>query len=289
MIWSTFGRRWAALPGASAAFALIQSFVTALIREKLTANRTYYVRTDGSDSNTGLVDSAGGAFLTIQKAIDVVFETLDLGGFDVTIDVGNGTYTGAVSATSPQVGAGTITISGDTTTPSNVVLSVADSCITVSGGTKLSVQGLKLQNTAGWACINADADGFVTITGKMEFGASTSQRHISATAGGKVFAVGIEEITSGSAVAHYSVASGGYIQILFPTWTLSGTPAFSTAFAHSESAGVMLIPASAGTTGTATGKRYNVVTNGVVNTGGGGASYFPGNAAGTTATGGQYA
>lgn len=40
--------------------------------------------------------------------------------------------------------------------------------------------------------------------------------------------------------------------------------------------------------GAATGKRYDVATNGVINTNGGGASYFPGNVSGTSATGGQY-
>src|SRR3989442_1721230 len=88
------------------------------VRELLTAARTYYVRTDGSDSNTGLSNTAGGAFLTIQKAIDVA-TTADLNGFTVTLKLGDGTYTSPLSL-KPFVGAGEIVIEGNTATPGNV-------------------------------------------------------------------------------------------------------------------------------------------------------------------------
>jgi hypothetical protein len=67
------------------------------VREMLEADRDYYVRTDGSDSNTGLANTAGGAFLTIQKAVDVVCDTLDLQKYDVVINVAAGTYAEEIS------------------------------------------------------------------------------------------------------------------------------------------------------------------------------------------------
>lgn len=54
-----------------------------------TANVTYYVRKDGSDSNTGLVDSAGGAFLTIGKAVSMLPQIIN---HTMPIVVGAGTY-----------------------------------------------------------------------------------------------------------------------------------------------------------------------------------------------------
>lgn len=72
------------------------------------------------------------------------------------------------------------------------------------------------------------------------------------------------------------------------TVTLSGTPAFSVAFATASRAGVVQVNANT-YSGSATGTRYAASTNGVIFTNtGGSATYLPGNGAGTTATGGQY-
>ena len=53
------------------------------------SDQTYYVRTDGSDANTGLVNNAGGAWLTLQHAADEVL-------VGDTVNVESGTYVGFV-------------------------------------------------------------------------------------------------------------------------------------------------------------------------------------------------
>lgn len=279
---SSFGRRWVQLPGVSAAFALFSSGGVA--REKLTANRTYYVRTDGSDSNTGLVDSAGGAFLTIQKAIDVVLGTLDLAGYNVTIDVANGTYSGAINFASAQVGAGNITIHGDTTTPSNVTVGI----ITVDGaGCRLFIQGLNVSKGSGLHCVKALNDGFVRTTGNNQFSSSSAGHRFYASAG-RIEAISAEVVQGTVGGAHYFVDQNGSIYCQGATWTASGTAVQGLGFAYVTSGGVVYAFGNS-SSGTFTGARYSANLNGVINTNGGGASYFPGNSAGATATGGQYA
>ena len=44
----------------------------------LTSDRTYYVNTDGNDSNNGLTTTAAGAFRTIQHAIGALPQYLTL-------------------------------------------------------------------------------------------------------------------------------------------------------------------------------------------------------------------
>jgi hypothetical protein len=115
--------------------AVVAGTMTPVFRDKLNADRTYYVRADGSDSNTGLANTSGGAFLTPVKAWKAA-TSLDLNGHTALVEVGNGTYTATVNTfgnpalaedaafTSQYlpIGGGYITFDGDTTTPANVVL-----------------------------------------------------------------------------------------------------------------------------------------------------------------------
>jgi hypothetical protein len=264
------------------------------VRDVLTANRIYYVRSDGNDGNSGLANTSGGAFLTIQKAINVC-QTIDLSGFAVTIQVGNGTYTGATVCNVPFLG-GLVTLSGDTTTPGNVVVSVtSNDAINVSNGAALNVQGLKLGTTTSGSCLVASASGIIAVTGKMDFGASAGA-HVYANFGGFVlFGTQVSAIDyniTGSAGFHHISQAGGMIRAdpMTPggnTVTITGTPAFSVAFAYaSENASIRV--SNYTFSGSATGQRYNVSMNATINTFGSGASYIPGNSAGATATGGQY-
>lgn len=255
------------------------------LREVLTANRNYYVRTDGSDSNNGLANTAGGAFLTIQKAVNVVY-SLDLSIYDVVINVATGTYTGNINVSLPYVGSGRIIISGDTTTPTNVVISTTGFAFGVTNKASLSIQGVSVTAASASACINVTSGASVTLTGKTDFGACASGHHVYVDAG-YFFSAIAETISGNVAGSHYYANNNGFINCVSATWAASGSRS-TGAFAQSSGGGAIYAFGNT-SSGTFTGARYYVALNGTINTNGGGANYFPGNSAGSTATGGQYA
>jgi hypothetical protein len=254
------------------------------VREFLTSARTYYVRTDGSDSNTGLVDSAGGAFLTVQKAVDTA-ASVDSGAVQVTIQVRNGTYTGGVTLKN-TIGANPVILQGDTTTPSNVVLTYGSGdLITSDGKTPWDVRGFRLQTTgSGRHALRADNNAYIRFS-SIDFN-TTSGNHIFCSAG-VIEASNNYSITGAPSGGFHVACLGGYTR-LSVTVTLTGTPAFSGAYALSNNGGILRFD-SGSFSGSATGPRYSATMNSVINTGGGGASFLPGDSAGSTATGGQYA
>jgi hypothetical protein len=262
-------------------------------RELLTAARTYYVRTDGSDSNTGLVDSAGGAFLTWQHAYDLVCSTLDLGGNTVTIAHGNEgggvfNFAEAVLLAGPWTGGGSIVFTGsagDLTTPSNLVITdvaasngVFTNTCTLPGS--VTIQGMKLVSPNGYGSINNWGVGTVNFD-KIDFGAASFAQLYAGAPGAQIILTGSATYTiSGSAYNHiYADPLCMVAMFSGPNVTLTGTPDFSGGFAAAYNLGNISVIAAT-YTGAATGPRYDVGSNAVINTFGGGANFFPGDSAG---------
>ncbi len=261
------------------------------VREQLTADRTYYVRTDGSDSNTGLANTAGGAWLTLQHAWDTICDTLDQSGYTVTISIANGTYVGILGNLKQP--SGNININGNIGSPSSVIITPAasNSCLdlvncfyritlnSIGFSTANFEQAIEVFNSVVWVVdpywVNTSGSGGFFITA---YNGSYVYVYNDQTAEFDV-----------SGTFRMMVAIYGFAQVdFYPNiLDLTAVTNIATSFVTVES-GYASFYFTVGFTGTPTGKRYTAALNGVVNTFGGGATYLPGGTAGTTATGGQY-
>lgn len=268
-------------------------------RIRLKSDISLYVATNGSDTaNSGT--SSLSAFATLQRAWNVLQQNYDLNGFNATVNIANGTYTGGLAAQGVILGQGQgnkVSFVGNVGSPGNVVISTTNAhAIAAANGAQISISGMQLQatgtsnfggSTNSATGVFANSSSYVTIAGNMNF-ATCAGPHMWANQGGAVF-VGSGYTINGSAFAHYE--SSGNAQVLGavsgPTITLSGTPAFSAAFAYTGDIGLIRVLAIT-FSGAATGQRYSVSADSVIDTAGAGASYFPGTIAGTFQTGGQY-
>lgn len=257
--------------------------------QDLLETRTVYVRSGGNDNNDGLVNTDARAFATINGAITYLaklpfnalwWTTAQDSGF--LIQVANGTYAETVNLRDLQTVGGTIR--GDEVNPSNVVVAgVTDGFVSIGLSTTWFLRGLTISAAAG-SSIRTERGSRVIIQ-NVRFGAA-SVAHMSAQTGSFIVAEGNYTI-AGAAAWHKIARGGALIMTTDRTVTLTGTPAFSQSYAFADDTSLIRAPGMT-FSGSATGKRYDVATNGVINTNGGGATYLPGNVGGSTASGGQY-
>lgn len=242
---------------------------TDFFRERLTANRTYYIRSDGSDSNNGLANTSGGAFLTLNKARDAI-ASLDGAGYTITVSMGT-SITGGLTLSKRLVGVASIVVDAGGHTLTGAITVTAPMAVTVQNGTFL--------NTAGNVLTANGAGCSITVGSSVTFGASTGDQHCRAVSGGKI-TLGSAYTISGGADYHYFAQLAGIIENGGAAVTVSGTPAFASSFAYADMCGIISVyPGSF--TGAATGKRYTATTGGIIKTFGSGTSYLPGDVAGT--------
>lgn len=252
------------------------------VRENLSANRTYYIRTDGSDANTGLANTSGGAFATVQKALDTV-GSLDFGIYTVTIQIGDGTYSNSgTNLVKPWAGSGNLIIQGNTSNKNSVIINkTSGNCFDTSSnltGT-LTIQYMKLQTTTSGDGIRHTNAGTVLFN-NINFGACAGN-HIAAQNTGYIVCNG-NYFISGNANVHASGVLGGKIFIGSRTITFEANATFSV-FAYADRQAAVYADAMTFTLSgfTVTGQRYNVGSLAIIHTNGGGANYFPGNTGGS--------
>lgn len=263
-------------------------------RVKLTGATTFYVATTGNDANVG---SIGSPWLTLQHAANVIMQSLDIGGQVVTVNVGAGTYTGGLILNDTPVGigsTGSVSFVGDVTTPGNVILNItAGNCVLAQGGATFAFSGMRLQATAGGAgtsgCGVISTQGSSVTLNKIEFGACATA-HMFASTAGTIQTNGNAYAITGASAAHLLTSGSGGISIAGSTVTIGTARAFTNFAAASVVSFITADTVTFSGAGVAgcTGARYSVVKNAVIDTNGGGANYFPGNAGGAAGTGGQY-
>jgi hypothetical protein len=252
-------------------------------------SRTIWIRTDGNDANNGSANNSANAVLTFTRAFALAGQSYVPGG-SVAIQMGN---TGTYVAASPPNGLNTpLSIIGDAANQDSYIIAGAGTntgVIIVQNGTNVTFNGCRLNNnnnvTNLLAVLNGGSVTLSNVTAAAT-GTGNTQAAILTFPGGSITLGSGNKCVSN--FGWYLLARGGAITVNSGvTVTMSGTPAFATATVASIDGGQLL---AAGSTwsGGVTATRYSATVNGIIDTGSGGANFFPGTGAGSTATGGQY-
>lgn len=252
-----------------------------MARDQLTSSRAYYVRTDGSNANSGTSNTSSGAWQTPQYAYDFICANLDLGGiYSINVEMQESATFSGLSLDYPWTGGGSLNFHGN----GGTVISTTDaSCFNAVAPLPgvLRISNMKLQTSGSGNCLGFRGACSVEFGG-IEFGSSGAW-HIVANGPGVNINCLADLTISGSAFGFCLGVAPGRIQINNRALTLVGTPNFSAAFCYaSRGCGIEIT----GNTyiGSATGSRYYVDSNAWIYSG----ATLPGNSAGTEVTGGRY-
>ncbi len=248
-------------------------------REMLVAPRTYFVDPDlGNDTQDGLT-SGSGAFATVEHAVSLL-QGLDSGGHDITLHLAHGTYTfaQAIRIGSMLVGGGNLVVEGDIAAPEQVTLAGTDTVFIIEEGSVI-MRGLRVQNSGTAAAVVVGAWGSLAVD-QVVLG--TAGGHFSVQ-GGQLAIAGPCTIEGGAAY-HLRLDMGARYAGNGQSVTVNNAPGFTEAFVICTDASIARFDGQSYSAG-ATGKRYSVTSNGVIQTGG---TPLPGDVAGSAQTGGQY-
>ncbi|MEY9239187.1 hypothetical protein ABIF68_006806 [Bradyrhizobium japonicum] len=247
-------------------------------RPPLLADTTYFVRTDGNDANSGLANSAGGAFLTIGKALTVA-GGLDCGVYQLTISAQAGTFN--ESLTLPRMLAAKTPILRGIGSTTIVAAPTGMQTIVATGCTPWIISNMKLTASGAFGhCVTLSSGASIIMGAGMDYGAATGY-HLYVQGGCGLTIIGDYSITGGAS-AH--IVSNGWVYSAGRAVTVGGGVAFGDAYCIFNLSGATYFASGLTFGGTATGVRYMVMNGASIFTSGGGANYFPGSIAGSGST-----
>lgn len=242
--------------------------------------------TNGSDSNDGL-GAGTQAFKTLQYAVTILENECD-GNFAILLANGVHQVGSGVNCQKPILGAAGYSIVGNTSSPSSVTLSATSgNVISVNNNAVVNLLGVTLTNSNG-ACITCTSGGVVNVNA-IVFGPAPGGWHLYSVEGGIINVNGNYTVQSGAnATYHILCQANSFISYEPTTVTFQGPVTFAQFILCQWESTFWAQLASINFAGAAnvTAQKYYVAYNGGVYSAG---NTFPGNTAGTTVTGGQYA
>jgi hypothetical protein len=278
-------------------------------RWRWVANTTiFFDNTNGLDTNDCLAAGSGNACKAGQAAWNILAHFVDLNGHNPTLQAAAGqTYTGTgtyfilltplVGVGNASTGAGQVAIIDGA---NSTFLAPAPSGTTFASITQPLSNPVLLQNmkigqapgsTAG-GCVGANVAGYIQIGSGIIFQECVID--LFAATGGTIQILNNFQINANVSSVLSQIGFDAQLMgnIQGPgtaiTVTLSGGPNWGTTFATAGSLALLWVP-SFTFSGASTGSRFQCAQNSLVLTGSGGsATYFPGNVAGTSATGCTY-
>lgn len=281
----------------NANFAALQNGFNTNTRTIITAPTIFYVSPTGSDTVSGLNPSQPAA--TVNYILNLLFTIYDANNQPVTIQLSNGTYNQSIHIRgnpTGQFGLMQLEITGATAGSPGLVTINGNPAIHANNYSMLYLTNLTLQSTSD----SILSTNFSTVTfDNLVFAAATNW-HLNVLRAGHIYGQGNYQITGGGSGHAKATGSGSgiYLQVQpvlsapptpnQPVITLTGTPAWSSAFALATDNAV--VHCNAQFSGGATGNRATASANGVIDTDGNPnalTTYFPGTVNPTTATGGQ--
>lgn len=255
-----------------------------IIKRKLLANTTIYVRADGSDANAGFDDTAGGAKLTLQSAFNLA-RTINANGFRLIVQVRAGTFAGAnlaeplfdiagPNATWP----GYLELYGEDGVGSTIFNSLITINALVYFDNFAFTQNIRLTHASG--AIGYDGSGLI-VSG------NTSGRRFDCIAGHMALFGNISITSTGTGGQSLVRCLGGAAE-LFGTWTWSSTPSYTIAIFHCSGNTSTIFPGGVSYVGSPTGKKFHIDAQGSIDTFSNDLSLLPGSLPGTIGGGGFY-